>query len=327
MFPEMAPTGTDQPSPPPVPARPATGPLHAETIGRGGRLVLAHGFTQTGRLWGGLDRILARHHQVVRVDLPGHGRSSGVRADLPTTADSLVAAGGRGTYLGYSMGARVCLHAALDRPTSVESLVLISGTAGIEDDEERAARRRADGVLADQLDPPGPTDRSRGTASSATPTASSPGISSAVPGDPAAAAAAAGRDRLGRFLDRWLAQPLFADLPEEGAGREERLTNTPEGLASSLRLAGTGTQVPLWSRLGELTMPVLLVTGADDAKYCELNRRMAAAIGPGARHVTVEGAGHSPHLVRPDLVASLVEDFLDAAPRGSGPGPRPAGAG
>ena len=289
MSPEMAATGTDQPPPPLDVTRVTAGPLHTETIGHGGRLVLAHGFTQTGRLWGGLDRLLARRRQVLRVDLPGHGRSSAVRADLPTTAAALVAVGGRAAYLGYSMGARVCLHAALDHPASVESLVLISGTAGIEDGEERAARRRADGVLADQLDPPGDPDPDPDTARD-------------------------GRDRLERFLDRWLAQPLFADLPEEGAGREERLTNTPEGLASSLRLAGTGTQAPLWSRLGELTMPVLLVTGADDAKFCELNRRMAAAIGPGARHVAVEGAGHSPHLVRPDLVASLVEDFLDARP-------------
>lgn len=288
MSPEMSPTGTDRPAPTPDPAVAPAAPLHAETIGQGRRLVLAHGFTQTGRLWGGMDRLLARHYQVVRADLPGHGRSSAVRADLPTSAASLATTGGRAAYLGYSMGARVCLHVALDRPGSVSALVLVSGTAGLESSDERAARRQADGLIADQLDPP---DHAAGLGSS----------------DPA-------RERVDRFLDRWLAQPLFADIPVHATGREERRTNTPEGLASSLRLAGTGTQEPLWSRLSELSMPVLLVTGADDAKFCELNRRMAAAIGARARHVVVEGAGHSPHLVRPDLVASLVERFLDGSP-------------
>lgn len=295
MSPVLPPTGTDRP---PLPSDPAAvpGPLHADTVGQGRRLVLAHGFTQTGRLWGGMDRLLAQRYQVVSADLPGHGRSSAVRADLLAGADLLAAVGGRAAYLGYSMGARFCLHVALARPGDVSALVLISGTAGLESAEERAARRRADGLLADQLDPP---DRAPGHCD-------------------------ADRDRdrdqerdqerVDRFLDRWLAQPLFADVPEHAAGRDERRTNTPDGLASSLRMDGTGTQEPLWARLGELSMPVLLVTGENDAKFTELNRRMAAAIGPRARHAVVDGAGHSPHLVRPDLVASLVEQFLDENP-------------
>ena len=90
---------------------------------------MAHGFTQTGGVWGSLDRRLATDHEVVRVDMPGHGGSADVHADLPHGAALLGAAGGRATYLGYSMGARFCLHLALDQPGLVESLVLISGTA------------------------------------------------------------------------------------------------------------------------------------------------------------------------------------------------------
>jgi len=54
---------------------------------------------------------------------------------------------------------------------------------------------------------------------------------------------------------------MFGDVPAEANGIDERKRNTAAGLASSLRLAGTGTQTPLWDRLGELRMPVLVVTG------------------------------------------------------------------
>ena len=63
-----------------------------------------------------------------------------------------------------------------------------------------------------------------------------------------------GIERVGvaKFLSDWLAQPLFATLGPDRAGVDARLANTPAGLASSLRLAGVGCQVPLWSRLDEL---------------------------------------------------------------------------
>ena len=53
-----------------------------------------------------------------------------------------------------------------------------------------------------------------------------------------------------RFVDGWLRGPLFARLSStEAADRAERLRNSAAGLASSLRLCGTGTQEPLWDRL------------------------------------------------------------------------------
>ena len=60
--------------------------LHAELRGTGPPLVLLHGFTQTGRLWGPFGERLAESHTLVAVDLPGHGGSDAVRADLPETA-------------------------------------------------------------------------------------------------------------------------------------------------------------------------------------------------------------------------------------------------
>jgi len=265
-------------------ARPGTGPgLHARRAGTGPSLVLAHGFTQTHRVWGGLDAALADGRTVVAVDLPGHGASAALSVDLVAGADLLGAAGRTADYLGYSMGARYCLHLALIRPDLVRRLVLVSGTAGIDDAGERAARRTADEALAERLDPYGD---------------------------------GAPEDTVAEFVRRWVSNPMFGDVPAAANAVGERCTNTAAGLASSLRLAGTGTQEPLWERLAGLTVPVLVVTGARDAKFTELGRRLVASWGGPATHVVVDDADHAPHLQHPDEVAAAVRAFLD----GSDPG-------
>jgi 2-succinyl-6-hydroxy-2,4-cyclohexadiene-1-carboxylate synthase len=263
------------------PSTPSPAALHTEAKGRGPRLVLAHGFTQTGRVWGGMDDDLAADHRVVLVDMPGHAGSSQVAATMSVGAGLLGEVGERAAYLGYSMGARFCLHLALARPELVERLVLISGTAGIEDPGDRLARRISDGALAEDLDPMGDGG------SPPTPVES--------------------------FLRRWLENPMFADIDDRANGFTERLRNTGPGLASSLRLAGTGTQEPLWEYVGTLSMPVLVISGGNDERFTAIGHRLVEAIGANATHHVVTGAGHAPHLQRPDQVARLVRAHLDHA--------------
>src|SRR6266498_1374055 len=182
-------------------------------------------------------------HQVVdggagdRVVL-GHGGSAAPEASFAEAAALLGEAGGAAAYVGYSLGGRLCLRLALDRPDLVRSLVLIGASPGLDDPAVRAARRASDEALAAELE----------------------------------------RVGLERFLDRWLAQPLFASLPPERAGRADRLANTTRGLAASLRLHGTGAQEPLWDRLATLRPPTLLITGARDQKFAGIAERMTKAI-------------------------------------------------
>jgi 2-succinyl-6-hydroxy-2,4-cyclohexadiene-1-carboxylate synthase len=175
--------------------------------------------------------------------------------------------------VGYSLGGRVCLRLALDRPDLVGALVLVGASPGIADAGERAERRAADQALAGELE----------------------------------------RDGVAAFLDRWLAGPLFATLPAERAGRAERLGNGATGLGAALRLLGVGAQEPLWARLPELAAPVLLVAGELDGKFAGLAGRMAAAVGPNARVALVPGAGHAAHLEQPERFGDLVERFLEEA--------------
>jgi 2-succinyl-6-hydroxy-2,4-cyclohexadiene-1-carboxylate synthase len=165
------------------------------------------------------------------------------------------------------MGGRLCLHLAVARPDLVERLVLISTTAGIDDDAARADRRRADEALADSV------------------------------------------ERLGleAFLAGWVAQPMFAGLADPGL--DDRRRNTAAGLASSLRLAGTGTQQPLWPLLASIDVPVLLVAGHDDPKFVTAVERMAGLL-PHPTVAIVEGAGHTVHLERPDEFRELLDEWL-----------------
>lgn len=244
--------------------------LPAWVAGAGPRLVLVHGFTQTSACWGPVAADLATDHQVVAVDLPGHGQAADVVADLWSTAGLLGAAGGRATYLGYSLGARTALHLAVARPDLVARLVLVGGTAGIDDPAERAERRAADERLARHVEAAG----------------------------------------VAAFIDEWLAGPLFAGLDPEAACRAERLTNTAAGLASSLRRAGTGSQEPLWDRLGHLEAPVLVVAGQADHRFRALGDRLAATIGPAAEVAWVPGAGHSAHLEQPTAFLATLRAWL-----------------
>ena len=58
------------------------------------------------------------------------------------------------------------------------------------------------------------------------------------------------RDGVDAFLERWLAQPLFATLPRDRAGVDERRAgNTVESLTHQLRVLGQGVQPSNWERL------------------------------------------------------------------------------
>jgi 2-succinyl-6-hydroxy-2,4-cyclohexadiene-1-carboxylate synthase len=237
----------------------------AETV------VLLHGFGGTRRAWDGVAALLpSSRYRPLALDLPGHGEAAD--APRPITFAGcvehvLARAPERFALCGYSQGGRIALQVALAAPQRVARLVLVATTAGIEDDAERAERRRSDAALADELE----------------------------------------RGPYEEFIERWRAQPLFAGEPREvGAlARADQRRNRPEALAAVLRGIGSGAMEPVWGRLRELAMPVTILAGERDAKFQALGRRMAELL-PDARLLVVPG-GHGLPLENPGAVARALE--------------------
>lgn len=211
-------------------------------------------------------------------DLRGHGSASGRRpvsfAAVVSDLDALVPGGA--ILVGYSMGGRLALHYALERPGRLGGLVLLGASPGLADPGERAARAAADAELADRIE----------------------------------------HAPLEDFVEEWASQPLFAgQRPEVArAARSDRLRSTPAGLAAALRGLGTGTMEPLWGRLGSLELPVTLIVGETDAKFRAIAETMAAGI-QDARVVVVPGAGHAVHLDQPGVVAEVLLAVAKLEPR------------
>jgi 2-succinyl-6-hydroxy-2,4-cyclohexadiene-1-carboxylate synthase len=230
-------------------------------------VVLLHGFAGTARHW---DRVIA--------ELP-EGRFAPLALNLadadPLTPDgvarlvSSATAAEPAILVGYSMGGRLALHAALAMPDRILRLVLVSASAGIEDRSVRDARRVADDALAGEIE----------------------------------------GNSIDAFISRWRGQGLFVHDPdhvaEEIAADERRCT--PAGLAAMLRGLGPGAIAPMWDRLGELTMGVAILAGELDPAYVKHGRRIAAGVAR-ATFRCVPGVGHRVALQAPREVARALCD-------------------
>lgn len=168
------------------------------------------------------------------LDAPGHGANTTGERSLPQFADDIASAMQPGILIGYSMGARMALHVALQHPEMVSQLVLISGTPGLATQAERSARQRSDNELADHIEKIGTK----------------------------------------AFIDEWLALPIFSGLSDANNQRSDRLGNSAKGLADSLRFAGTGTQESQWEHLHGLSMPIHLIVGELDSKFTAIADEM-----------------------------------------------------
>jgi 2-succinyl-6-hydroxy-2,4-cyclohexadiene-1-carboxylate synthase len=203
------------------------------------------------------------------LDAPGHGANLDGTSSLPQCADKAAKAMQPGVLIGYSMGARMALHVALQYPEMVSQLVLISGTPGLMTMSERNARLQSDNELADRIEQIGTT----------------------------------------AFIDEWLALPIFSGLTIETNQRNDRLQNSPKGLADSLRHAGTGTQEPQWEKLHRLSMPVHLIVGEHDKKFTAIAEEMKKLI-PTSELTVIANVGHTVHLEEPTTTAKLLDSII-----------------
>ncbi len=266
--------------------------LNVCEAGNGPPLVLLHGFTGSAAQWAPHTAEFGRRFRTIAIDLLGHGQSDcpgdparyrmeRCLVDLAAVLDCLRVE--KTAWLGYSMGGRVALAFALAYPERVRALVLEGASPGIADPGERRERVFGDEAIADRIE----------------------------------------RGRMEDFADAWMSQPLFASQARLGpaalaAARAERAANNPVGLANCLRGLGTGAQEPLWDRLPEVAIPILLVVGEEDAKF----RSIAAAVADRVSHakvVLIPEAGHTTHLENPPAFRKCVMEFLGRTMFGNEP--------
>jgi 2-succinyl-6-hydroxy-2,4-cyclohexadiene-1-carboxylate synthase len=88
-----------------------------------------------------------------------------------------------------------------------------------------------------------------------------------------------------------------------------RKSNSPVGLANSLRGFSTGLMTNHWENLKRLKMPVLLITGEKDKKFRKINDEMLKFI-PDAEHVCIPSAGHIVHLENGGDFIIFLNSFL-----------------
>lgn len=222
------------------------------------------GFMQRADAWRPVAELLRERYPSVLLD---HSENS-----FEGRLAEIRAAGGGRLLVGYSLGGRLALRAALRDPAHYLGVVTVGATAGIDEPSLRSVRAEADERLAAWIE------------------------------------AAPIEDVVGV----WERQPLFADQSEKliEEQRPGRLAQRPEDLAMLLRTAGQGVLEPVWHELVYFELPLLSIAGSRDEGYVRAAKRIADTA-PHGRAEIVEGAGHAAHLQRPDEVAGLIEALLD----------------
>ena len=230
---------------------------------RASRVVFIPGFMQPGDAWRPVADRLGQRYSSVLLDHREHTYEGRL--------DEIAEPGEGAALVGYSLGGRLALHAALREPDRYRALVTVGASAGIEDVAERTARLQADEKLAAWME-----------------------IAS-----------------IADIVTIWERQPLFADQSDAliAEQRPGRLARHPAALASVLRTAGQGTLEPVWRELHRLELPVLALAGARDERYSAAAQRLADAA-PDGRAAIVPDAGHAPQLQQPEAVASSLAAFL-----------------
>lgn len=257
---------------------------HGKLSGSGDEVILfLHGFTGSHRSWEPFFPLLDKQYRLLAIDLIGHGETEApddpARYDIEKTASDLAELlqqldAAKAHLVGYSMGGRVAITFASLYPDRVASLFLESTTPGLQTEQERADRRNSDALLAQKIEEEG----------------------------------------LSAFIDYWENITLFASqqsLPNKVKRRlrKERMSHQPMGLANSLRGMGTGSMPSWWDRLHEFHMPMHLITGELDHKFCQIARRMKEQ-NPRFQHTVIPSAGHTVHLEQPQAFAHLLKQFF-----------------
>ncbi|NCS89303.1 MAG: 2-succinyl-6-hydroxy-2,4-cyclohexadiene-1-carboxylate synthase [Ignavibacteria bacterium CG_4_9_14_3_um_filter_36_18] len=246
-------------------------------------IIFLHGFSGSTREWENVLPIISSSYDCVAVDLIGHGLSESPDSPLYYSSSSIVSQlhnlisqlpTKKIILAGYSMGGRAALSLAVRYPWTIKALILESTSPGIINENDRAARKRNDELLADFINEKG----------------------------------------IEEFVNYWINIDLFKNqkkLSEDKLQKQikEKLKNNKIGLVNSLMGFGTGVMPHLYDELNKLNFPILLLTGEFDIKFTKINFNIKSSF-RNASYVIIKDAGHNIHFEQPEIFASEVNLFL-----------------
>lgn len=251
--------------------------LHHETAGEGQAVVLLHCALCDGRQWDRQMKTFAHDFQVVRLDLPGFGRSpfpSGTFSHADDVLGLLDELGIEQTALvGNSMGGDIARDVALTAPERVWALVLVdAGHPGVERSPEVAEYNERENALIEAGDVGGAVDLN---------------------------------------LRFWLDGPRRGPDVVDSGVRVRVAEMQRLALENYLALeAEPGPETGPEGLSGDIRCPTLVIVGDQDQPGMLAAADRYAAEIPGARKAVIAGAAHIPSLERPDEFDALVLDFL-----------------
>jgi pimeloyl-ACP methyl ester carboxylesterase len=268
--------------------------IEVEEAGEGERpFVLLHGFTGSRDDFRDVFGELSRHGRTVVPDQRGHGGSTNTGnpegytleclvADLAGLLDALAIE--RCDLLGHSMGGMVAMRFALAHPARVASLVLMDTAPASIDGVPKPVRDAGAKIAREQgMETLYQLLRARATSDPALPASMRRVIEAAGP------------------------EAFFERV------RRKLLAMDPEAFASLLTVLAEHEGVE--HRLGEIRCPATVIVGAEDTAFLAPSAQMAASI-PGAHHVVIPDAAHSPQIENREAWLAAVTAHLSRAREG-----------
>jgi pimeloyl-ACP methyl ester carboxylesterase len=258
--------------------------LYAEAHGSGEPIVFSPGYVQTHENFRAqVEPFVAAGYRVVLWDYRGHGRSQApedpsaysiehVVSDLGRVLD-WAAPGRRAICAGLSFGGLASQHFALAHPERVSALVLIATGPGFKNPKAQADWLAQIERIAQRVEKNGFAGYTSGPAQT-------------------------------------LSIGLKPDVPAARAAAREIEAQSPRGVATFGRRV-SGPAPATLDRLAEISAPTLILVGALDTGYLRAAEVMSARI-PGAKSVTIEGAGHCVNIEQTDAFNRAVLGFLAA---------------
>jgi 3-oxoadipate enol-lactonase len=256
------------------------GRLYYEVEGEGRPLLMIHGDLGNLRMWDGQVPAFADRYRVIRFDRRGFGRSEiedvefSNRDDVAAVLDH---AGAASAYVvGQSRGGIIALDFVLERPERVDALVSVASGAGGYQPE---LPEDVEAVPWDEMERLWEAKDWDGLAEIETQVWVDGWGQDTTRVDP----------ELRERVRGWIAASYRAQKPE---GKPQPL------------------EPPAVGRLGEVSVPTLVLVGTADEPGGVLNGRHVAAEVAGARLVEFEGVAHMIQLEEPERFNKLVLEFL-----------------